>query len=341
MKAIVIPRHGRADVLEVREVAEPELGPGHVRIAVRAAGLNFSEISARQGLYPDMPKLPAVVGYEVAGTIEALGQGVDGLSVGQRVWAICRFGGHAEVVCTPASFVRPMPAGLDFVQAAAVPVAYATAMLVTRVCGNVRPGDWVLVHMAAGGVGLAAIQLARLVPGVTIAGTASASKQVFLRANGVDHFIDYRGHDFEAEVQRLTSGRGADLILDPMGGRHWRKNYRLLAPLGRLVLFGFANATGPGKRNLLRVVSEMARAPRWSPMQLMNDNRAVMGLNLGHLVDEPKLIAQGLDGVSELLHARRIQPTVDDVYPFAQAARAHRRIEERRNIGKVVLVPGG
>jgi NADPH:quinone reductase-like Zn-dependent oxidoreductase len=340
VKAIVIPRHGRADVLEVREVAEPALRPGHVRIAVRAAGLNFSEVSARQGLYPDMPRLPAIVGYEVAGTIEALGEGVTSLSVGERVWAICRFGGHAEVVCTPASFVRPMPAGLDFVEAAAVPVAYATAMLVTHVRGNVQSGDWVLVHMAAGGVGLAAIQLARLVPGVTIVGTASASKQSFLLRNGVDHCIDYRGRDFETDVRRLTSGRGVDLILDPMGGRHWRKNYRLLAPLGRLVLFGFANATGPGKRNLVRVVSEIVRAPRWSPMQLMNDNRAVLGLNLGHLIEEAKLIERGLDGVSQLLNSRRIQPTVDEVFPFAQAARAHRRIEERRNIGKVVLVPG-
>ncbi|MGH7439881.1 MAG: synaptic vesicle VAT-1 family membrane protein [Polyangiaceae bacterium] len=339
MKAIVIPRHGRADVLEVRDVAEPRLEPGHVRIAVRAAGLNFSEVSARQGLYPDMPRLPAVVGYEVAGTIDALGEGVTGLSVGQHVWAICHFGGHAEVVCTPAALVRPMPAGLDFVAAAAVPVAYATAMLLTHVIGNVRPGDSVLVHMAAGGVGLASIQLARLVPDVTLIATASASKHAFLKAQGVEQSIDYRACDFEAEVRRRTDGRGVGLILDPMGGRHWRKNYRLLAPLGRLILFGFANATAPGKRNLVRVLSEMVRAPHWSPMQLMNDNRAVMGLNLGRLMGETDLIRRGLDDVSRLLGAGQIRPTVDDVFSFGHAARAHRRIEERRNVGKVVLVP--
>jgi NADPH:quinone reductase-like Zn-dependent oxidoreductase len=177
------------------------------------------------------------------------------------------------------------------------------------------------------------------VPGVTILGTASPAKHEFLRAQGVAHCIDYRAHDFEAEVQRLTAGRGVDLILDPMGGRNWRKNYRLLAPLGRLIVFGFANATGPGKRNLARVVSEMLRTPRWSPMQLMTDNRAVMGLNLGRLVDEVGLIQRGLDGVSGLLQSGRIRPIVDQVFPFEQAAEAHLRIEQRHNVGKVVLVP--
>jgi NADPH:quinone reductase-like Zn-dependent oxidoreductase len=193
--------------------------------------------------------------------------------------------------------------------------------------------------MAAGGVGLAVVQLARLVPNVTVIGTASLAKHAFLRAQGVDHCIDYRTDDFEAAARGLTGGRGVDLVLDPMGGRHWRKNYRLLAPLGRLILFGLANATGPGKRNLARVASEIVRAPRWSPMQLMNDNRAVMGLNLGRLVSEASLIERGLDGVSQLLEAGRIRPTVDQVFPFEQAASAHRRIEERRNVGKVVLVP--
>jgi NADPH:quinone reductase-like Zn-dependent oxidoreductase len=340
MNAVVISRYGKPDVLCVRALPEPEPAPGEVRIAVHAAGLNFSEVSARQGLYPDAPKPPSVVGYEVAGTIDALGPGVSGFACGDRVWAICRFGGHAERVCTRASMVRRMPASLEFVRAAAVPVAYATAVLLTSGYGHVRENERVLVHMAAGGVGLAAIELCRRVRGVTIFGTASSAKHDFLRGRGVDHPIDYRTTDFEEEVRRLTAGRGVHLVLDPMGGRHWRKNYRLLAPLGRLMIFGFANAQSAGTRNFGRVLVQLAASPRWSPMSLMNDNRAVMGLNLGHLFEEQELIATGLDTIAELLAAGAIDPVIDEVFPFSRAADAHRRIEGRANVGKIVLVPG-
>jgi NADPH:quinone reductase-like Zn-dependent oxidoreductase len=339
MNAIVIPKYGRADVLCVRSLPVPEPAPGEVRIAVHAAGLNFSEVSARQGLYPPAPKPPAVVGYEVAGTIDALGAGVSGLALGDRVWALCRFGGHAERVCTPAGFVRPMHPSLDFVQAAAIPVAYATAVLLTSGFGHVGENERVLVHMAAGGVGLAAIDLCRRVPGVTIFGTASTTKHEFLRSRGVDHPIDYRTTDFEAEVRRLTGGRGVHLVLDPMGGRHWRKNYRLLAPLGRLMVFGFANAQGAGTRSFGRVLGQLIHTPRWSPMTLMNDNRAVMGLNLGQLFDDQELVDAGLDSLARLVSSGAVHPVIDRVFPFSRAADAHRRIEQRENVGKVVLVP--
>jgi NADPH:quinone reductase-like Zn-dependent oxidoreductase len=340
MKAIVIPKYGKPDVLCVRELPEPEPRAGEVRIAVHAAGLNFSEVSARQGLYPDAPKPPAVVGYEVAGTIDALGPGVSGFAHGERVWAICHFGGHAERVCTHALLVRKMPVSLDFVRAAAIPVAYATAWLLTSRFGQVHENERILVHMAAGGVGLAAIDLCRRVRGVTIFGTASAAKHDFLRSRGVDHPIDYRTNDFEKEVSRLTSGRGVHMVLDPMGGRHWRKNYRLLSPLGRLMVFGFANAQGAGSRSFGRVLVQLVGSPRWSPMKLMGDNRAVMGLNLGHLYDDRDLVATGLDAIAELVSSDAIDPVIDRVFPFSQAADAHRRIENRQNVGKVVLVPG-
>ncbi len=341
MRAVVIPRHGRAAVLEVRDLPDPTPAAGEVRIAVRAAGLNFAEVSARQGLYPDAPPLPCVVGYEIAGTIDALGEGVTGFSPGDRVWAICRFGGHAERVCTRAGLVRAMPDSLGFVEAAAVPVAYATAILLTSAYGVVRPNDRVLIHMAAGGVGLAALQLCRRVPGVTLFGTASGSKHALLREHGMHHPIDYRTLDFEAEVKRLTGGKGVHLILDPMGGRNWKKNYRLLAPLGRLMLFGLSSATRAGTRSLPLVLSQILQSPRWSPMGLMNDNRAVMGLNLGHLFDEADVIGAGLDTMQTLLLDGTIVPVIDQVFPFARAAEAHRRIEDRQNVGKVVLVPEG
>jgi NADPH:quinone reductase-like Zn-dependent oxidoreductase len=340
MKAVVIPRIGAASVLEVREMPDPTPRAGELRIRVQAAGLNFAEVSARQGLYPDAPKPPSVVGYEVAGTVDVLGEGVQGFKPGDKVWAMCHFGGHAELAVTRAELVRHMPEGLSFEKAAAIPVVYATAAMMVSDFGHVREGDSVLIHMAAGGVGLAAIQLCRPIPGVTLFGTASASKHEFLRQQGLHHPIDYRTKDFEAEVRALTNGRGVDMILDAMGGANWKKNYRLLAPLGTLMMFGLANATRPGTRSLLRAVGQLAQQPRWSPMKLMGENKAVMGLNMGHLFGETGLLKRGLDKLARLAAEGAISPIVDQVFPFSKAAEAHLRIESRQNVGKVILVPG-
>jgi NADPH:quinone reductase-like Zn-dependent oxidoreductase len=339
MKAVVIPKYGEASVLEVRDFPDLKPGPGELRIAVKAAGLNFAEVSARQGLYPDAPKPPCVVGYEVAGVVDALGPGAQGFKPGDRVWAMTKFNGHAEQVCVPIALVRRMPEAMSFEQAAAMPVVYSTALLLVSHYGRLREGERVLIHMAAGGVGLAALQLCRRVPGVTIFGTASASKHAYLKEQGLHHPIDYRSLDFEQEVMKLSGGKGVHLVLDPMGGGNWRKNYRLLAPLGRLMLFGLANATRPGSRSLLLALSQIIQAPRWSPLALMNENRAVMGLNLGHLFGEAETIKSGLDELERLCAEGAIRPTVDQVFPFSKAADAHRRIEGRANIGKVVLVP--
>jgi NADPH:quinone reductase-like Zn-dependent oxidoreductase len=339
MKAIVIPRHGASSVLEVQELPDPPPKAGEVRIKVRAAGLNFAEVSARQGIYPDAPKTPCVVGYEVAGTIDALGEGATGFAVGDRVWALCKFGGHATLVCTPAGMARRMPDALDFEHAAAVPVVYATALLLVSDYGHLQPGERVLIHMAAGGVGLAAIELCRRVPGVTLFGTASAGKHAFLKERGLDHPIDYRTQDYEAEVMRLTGGKGVHLVLDAMGGRNWKKNYRLLSPLGRLMVFGMSAGSRAGSRSLLLLISQALQSPRWTPLGLMDKNKAVMGLNLGHLFTETDRIAHGLDQIGKLLAEGAIKPTVDRVFPFSQAAAAHERIESRSNVGKVVLVP--
>jgi NADPH:quinone reductase-like Zn-dependent oxidoreductase len=228
---------------------------------------------------------------------------------------------------------------MDFEHAAAIPVVYATAFLLVSDVARIREGDRVLVHMAAGAVGLAVIELCRRMPGVELFGTASASKHEFLKKHGLDYAIDYRSEDFETVVRRLTDGRGVDVVLDPMGGSHWKKNYRLLAPLGRLVLYGFANAAQAGRRSWARVIGQLLQSPRWSPMKLMNDNRAVMGLNLGNLFGESELIRTGLDRLSQLIEEGAIQPTVDAAVPFSRAAEAHQRIEDRKNVGKVVLVP--
>src|SRR3954469_22850945 len=243
MRQMVIPRHGGPEVFEVRDAPEPVPGDGEVRIRVRAAGVNFADILARIGLYPDAPKPPVVVGYEVAGVVDAIGPGVTTVHPGDRVVALTRFGGYADAVCVPAAQVYRFPDRLSDAEAAAVPVTYLTAALALYRLAALSSGETVLIHNAGGGVGIAATQLARL-RRATVIGTASAAKHDALRSFGVDHAIDYRHANVEGEVKRITRGRGADVILDPIGGPSFAASYRMLAPLGRLVMLGMSSMAG-------------------------------------------------------------------------------------------------
>ncbi|MFI7602026.1 medium chain dehydrogenase/reductase family protein [Actinoplanes sp. NPDC049681] len=339
MRAIWITKAGGTEVLEVRETPDPQPGRGEVRIAVRAAGLNFAEVMARQGLYPDAPKPPCVVGYEVAGVVDALGAEVSGLEIGQRVLALVRFGGHADTVCAPAERVLPMPDDLSFTEGAALPVNYLTAYHMLFRVANLRPRDRVVVHMAAGGVGIALLQLCRTVPDVVTFGTASAGKHDVLREEGCTHPIDYRTEDYVKRVRELTGGEGVDLVLDALGGRDWKRGLRLLRPVGQLVAYGFANLSGGERRSVRRLVGQLSGVPLLTPFGMMDRNHTVSGVNLGHLWDRSDLLREELAALLDLWRKGAVRPRVDGVYPFEEAAAAHRRIGERRNIGKVVLVP--
>ncbi len=341
MRAVFITRHGGPEVLEVRETPDPEPGPGEVRVRVRAAGLNFAEVTARQGLYPDAPKPPCVVGYEGAGVVDAVGEGVsdDAPKPGARVLYLSRFGGHADTVVVPAAQLVPMPDAMSFEHGAALPVNYLTAHHMLFRIARIRGGEHVLVHMAAGGVGTAALQLCRTVDGVVTYGTASASKHDYVREQGCHHPVDYRSKDYVEEVRRLTGGRGVDLVLDPLGGPDWRRGYGLLRPAGMLVAFGMANVSTGGRRNLLHVLGLLLRIPRFSPMKLMNDNRAVAGVNVGHLWDELEMMRDTLAEVVELYERGAVRPHVHRVYPFGEAAAAFGELENGKNVGKVLLVP--
>ncbi len=341
MRAVWITRVGGPEVLEVRETPEPSPRDGQVRVRVRAAGLNFAELLARMGMYPDAPKLPAVVGYEVAGVVDALGPGAAGPPIGTRVLGLTRFGGHAEAVCVPAAQAIPMPEGMSFEEGAALPINYLTAYHMLFRVAALRPRERVLVHMAAGGVGVAALQLCRTVEGVVTFGTASASKHQAIREEGCAHPIDYRTLDWAAEVRRITGGGGLDVVLDPLGGADTRKGYALLRPAGRLVLFGVANIASGERRSWLRFVREglYVALPRFSPMELMNDNRTVAGVNVGHLWGEAAMLAEEMATLLELYRRGAVRPRVDSQFPFERAADAHRRIQSRQNVGKVLLVP--
>ena len=339
MRAITITKHGGPEVLQVREYPDPHPEPGQVRVRVKACGLNFAELMARQGLYPAAPKPPCVVGYEAAGIVDELGECVTDYSVGDRVLLATKFGAHADLVCANVRQVYPMPDGMSFEEAAALPVNYLTAHHILTRAAFVKPGDHVLVHAAAGGVGIAVLQLCRAIGGVTTYGTASPGKHELIREQGCDHPIDYRNLDSAEEVQRLTDGGGVDVVLDALGGRDWAKGYGLLKPMGRLIAFGFANMTTPTKRNLFKVVWQWLTMPRFAPLSMMNDNRAIAGVSLGDLWEHVELLRSQMVELLPLYTAGKIRPRVDSVFRFEDARAAHEHMQARRNVGKIVLVP--
>jgi NADPH:quinone reductase-like Zn-dependent oxidoreductase len=344
MRAVVITRHGPPEVLRVEERPDPPVGPGQVRIAVKAAGINFADTMARAGTYPDAPPPPCVVGYEVAGEVESVGEGVDSLGPGDRVLAGTRFGGHAELVTVPADQALPLPDGVSFEQGAAFPVNYGTAYAALVIMGGLKEGERVLIHAAAGGVGIAAIQIART-RGAEIFGTASPSKHDACREQGVDHPIDYRNLDFAEEVMRITGGEGVDVIIDAIGPSSFRKDYRILRQGGRLIMYGASEIqTGEG-RDLLAVAKAIARMPLatmpwWKSVGAMNENKSVAGLNMLSWWDREGSLDRAVEPLMAGLESGELRPVVSESFAFERAADAHRFIAERRNVGKVVLVPG-
>ena len=336
MKQVWIARAGEPEVLEVREAADPSPGRGELLVDVRAAGINFADVMARMGLYPDAPPLPCVVGYEVAGVVREVGEGVERFAVGDRVVGLTRFGGYSSVVAAPEVQFDAIPERLSFVQAAAIPVNYLTAWIMLVELGNLKAGERVLVHAAAGGVGQAAVQIARWRK-AEIFGTASAGKHARLKELGVDHCIDYRSQDFEKEVMRITGGKGVHVALDAVGGESFRKSYRTLGTFGRLFMFGVSSIVSGKRRSLFQALKTVIQMPRWQTRPLMDDNQGVFGINLGHLWDEQERIGTMLREIMGLVEEGVLEPIVDASFPHEDAAKAHHYIQDRKNFGKVIL----
>lgn len=344
MIQVWIEKAGGPDVLKAREAPDPVPGPGEVLIRVEAAGINFADLMARQGLYPDAPPLPTIVGYEVGGTVEAIGEGVTSRQPGDRVLAMIRFGGYSSHVLAPARQVFERPEGMSAAVGAAVPVNYLTAFQAMVVMGGLRHAHElggrrmrVLVHGASGGVGTAASDLARIY-GVEAFGTASPGKLDYVRERGYDHAISYRDNDWVAEVRELTGGRGCDLILDPIGGAHWSKSLDVLAPTGRLVIYGYSQVLGRSKRS---IVTEALKIPwtRFLPFSLMSANRGVLGANIGRLWHHQDDVAAWANKLLAYYKRGEVRPHVDKIFPLTEASAAHAYMEARSNAGKVVLAP--
>jgi len=338
MRQIWIARKGPPEVLQVREAADPQAGAGQVRIRVKASGINFADLMGRMGLYPDAPPIPFVPGYEIAGVVDQAGPGVTSPKVGDRVVAITLFGGYSDIVVVPSGMAFGMPANMSFESGAALPVNYLTAHHMMFHIGPLHEGSRILIHSAAGGVGVAAIQLARTRHCV-IFGAASVSKHPFLKELGVQHSLD-SGRDLAAQVRSVLGLKeGLDLVLDPVGGASWDQGYRLLGPTGRLVAFGFSAAANGKRRNLLRASLQFFKSPRFSPLRMMNDNKTVSGVNMAHLFDRADLMKPQMAELFRLYTAGQLAPHVDRTFPFEEAAAAHHYLHDRKAKGKVVLVP--
>jgi NADPH:quinone reductase-like Zn-dependent oxidoreductase len=333
MRAVVITRHGGLDVLAVEQRPDPSPRPGQVRIEVRAAGVNFADTLARVGLYPDAPKPPCVVGYEVAGVIAEVGEGVDGGRVGERVMAGTNFGGYAEQVVVPAEDAIALPERLSFKDGAAVPVVYATAWAALYGYGSLRTGERVLVHSAGGGVGIAVLQLAKR-GGAEVHGTASPAKHARMCELGFDRLIDYR-------ADRWWRGLPAyDLVVDGIGGASFKRSNALLRPGGRLLAIGASSIQQGEKRDLRRIAPQALRMLRgFNLIDQMSESKAFIGLNMKRLWDDRGTLASWIEPLRAFLDDGTIQPIIHAAVPFDRAAEAHRILAARENVGKVVLVP--
>jgi NADPH:quinone reductase-like Zn-dependent oxidoreductase len=338
MRQIVTTANGDIDVLKVQEKPDPTPRDDEVVIRVRAAGLNFADILARQGLYPDGPPKPCVMGYEVSGVVDAVGKDVNSSFIDKSVVAMTRFGGQSELIAVKATQMFEKPEKLTFEQAAAIPVNYLTAYALLVVMGSLHEGESILIHNAGGGVGLAALDIAKKIGAVTY-GTASPSKHKFLTDRGLDHPIDYRNQDWQPQLMQLTNGRGVDLIIDPIGGSHFKKSYNALRHTGRLGMFGVSSGSANGLSGKLKMLQAAIQMPRFHPLGLFNKNRGVFGLNLGHMWHEPEKVALWMRDILRGVDEEWIRPHVDQAFSFADVGKAHRRLEERKNIGKVVLIP--
>jgi NADPH:quinone reductase-like Zn-dependent oxidoreductase len=338
VRALVITEYGGPDVLKVEERPDPQPGAGEVRVAVKAAGINFADVLARMGLYSDAPKAPCVVGYEFAGDVESVGDGVTGVKPGDRVMGGCRFGGQSELVVTRADNLVPLPDDWSYEEGAALPVVYATAYAALIRYGSVREGERVLIQAAAGGVGIAATQIAKLIGAGEVYGTASASKHDAIRGFGVDHPIDYNATDFRKEVRRIAGQKQPlDFVLDGVGGASFRKGWSLLGAGGRMVGIGASSVSGGDKRSIPRVARMLANTPVFHPLPMMQTSRGFIGLNMLTLWDAKGSLDEYIEPLGKWVESGELRPVVAEAFPLDKGPDAHRFIQERRNIGKVVL----
>lgn len=337
-RIIEITRFGPPEVLKIKEVPIPKPGSEEVLIEVRAIGLNFADIFERLGLYKAAPKAPFVPGFEVSGIIKEVGQKVQGFQIGQRVLGVTRFGGYQTHVKLHQDFVRVLPGDFSFEEGAGLPTTYLTAYHGLFNLAHMKTGERVLIHAAAGGVGTAAIQLVKIFNGEIYATCGSDMKVKFLHEQDVAHAINYTTHDFEKEIRSLTGGGGVDIVMDSVGRKTFRKSYRLLNPMGRLVVYGLGGLMPRGKRiNWVKLVFQYLTLPRVNPFNMMAENKTIAAFHLAYMFKFVHEFHQAMDQLMKWANQGKIRPIIGKTFPFEQAAEAQNFLQSRKSVGKVIL----
>jgi NADPH:quinone reductase-like Zn-dependent oxidoreductase len=342
MKAVVVSKYGGPEALEVKEFPAPKPGPGKVLVEVRAAGVNFADVLARLGVYKGAPPRPFIPGIEVAGLVEALGEGVAGLTPGDRVFGFCAFGGYAEKAVLGVDALWKMPADMGFPEAAALPVQYLTAWHGLFNLAHLDAGEALLIHAAAGGVGIACLQLAMEKKAKIFATVGSRDKlAVVLKECPEARVIFYREEDFAPIVRRETGGKGIRVVMDSVGGKTFQRGWHLLAPGGRYVLFGAASAVKPGAISKLGALLRLAPMLAVSPLRMVTANRGLFGFNLLFLQEEVLLLRRSFEGILALRTKGVVAPRISLSLPLEKAAEAQARLQDRSTFGKVILTVNG
>lgn len=324
MKVVTFEQYGGPEVLQYIDAERPKPRSNEVLVEVKAIGINYADTARREGQYVVPTPLPYVPGSEVAGVVAEVGSKVTKFQVGMRVSALIESGGYAEFVALDESALIPVPADVDFEQAVALPLQGLSAYHILKTMGRLAPGETVLIHAAAGGVGAIAVQLAKLFgAGKIIATASSAEKLEHAKALGATHLVDYTKEGWVDEVKRITDNKGVDLALEMAGGDVFNKTLKCLAPFGRLVIFGAASG-------------EQAE---FTPGQLMRKNQSVIGFFLPQIMRNPELFQQSFKELLGYMANGQLKLTIGGSYPLADAAEVHRLLQSRKTIGKLVLNP--
>ena len=337
MKAIYLVRKGNPyEAFETREIPIPKPNAGEVLIKVEGFGLNFADVLARRGLYPDAPPMPSVLGYDVVGIVREAAPDVTQFKPGDRVTAMTHFGGYAEYAVAPAllssAISDQMPAG----EATALTVQYCTAYYAAAEMVNLYPGDKVLIHAAAGGVGTALLQYCKYKKCEIFATAGSAAKLDMLKAAGADHVINYATEDFSQRIREITGGKGINIIFDSIGGVTTRKGYRLLTSGGNLVIYGAAVFSGT---NIFGKIKNLLGFGIYHPLNIMSSSKTITGINMLKIaLHRPAAFKRCLDNVVKLYAEGVFRPLIGGVFPFNEIGKAHELLESRRTTGKITVL---
>jgi len=339
MKAAVLVKHGKAaQAFELKEVPQPEMKANEVLIKVEAFGLNYADVMARNGLYREAPPLPSIIGYDVVGYVEAQGDEVKEQLVGKRVVALTRFGGYAEYVATDTRGVAVISESLSVGEATALATQYCTAWYAGCEMVNLYPGDNVLIHAAAGGVGTALTQIAKY-KGCTVFGTAgSEHKFDYLKQNGVDHIINYRTSDYSEEIQKILGPDGRlDVAFNSLAGKTLKKDRKLLGSSGRSVCYGGAERSGK-KGGIFSTIGFLLNSGFINPLFLMMLSKGVIGVNMLKVADnKPSMLKRSMESVIDGTEKGWLKPAVGKTYTADEIAEAHAFLESRQSVGKIVV----